>query len=108
MEIELTSQNFEKEVLKSKIPVLVDFWAQWCSPCKMMLPVVEELAKEYEGKIKVGKVNIEKEPDLAQKYSVLSIPTFMIFKKGKVVSSFMGAQAKEKIIEEIEKALASG
>jgi len=107
MEIELTEKNFKKEVLESKIPVLVDFWAEWCPPCKIMLPVVEELAKEFEGKIKVGKVNIEKEPDLAQKFSVLSIPTFKIFKKGKVMAEFTGAQAKEKIVEEIKKALAS-
>lgn len=103
MEIELTDKNFKKEVLESKMPVLVDFWADWCSPCKIMLPVLEEIAKEFEGKIKVGMLNIDENQELASKYSVMSIPSFKIFKGNKIVSEFMGAQPKEKVIEEIEK-----
>lgn len=105
MEIALTSDNFKKEVLNSEIPVLVDFWANWCPPCRMMLPIVDQIAQEFEGKIKVGKINIDQEPKLAQEFSVLSIPTFKIFKKGEVVSEFMGVQAKEKIVEEIKKVI---
>lgn len=94
----VTSKNFEEEVLNSKIPVLVDFWASWCGPCKMMSPVVDEIAKEMEGKAKVCKVNIDDEQDLAVKYGIMSIPTFLIFKDGKVVNSIVGVQDKQKII----------
>jgi len=105
MEIELTDKIFKKEVLESKIPVLVDFWAEWCPPCKMMLSVVDEIAREFEGKIKVGKINVDANQELAGKYSVMSIPTFIIFKDGKNVSRFMGAQPKERVVEEIKRAL---
>lgn len=94
----VTSKNFEEEVLNSNIPVLVDFWASWCGPCKMMSPVVDEIAKEMEGKAKVCKVNIDDEQDLAVKYGIMSIPTFLIFKDGKVVNSIVGVQDKQKII----------
>jgi len=94
----ITSKNFEEEVLNAKIPVLVDFWASWCGPCKMMSPVVEEIAKEMEGKAKVCKVNVDDEQDLAMKYNIMSIPTFLIFKDGKVVNSTLGVQDKEKLI----------
>lgn len=103
MEIELTDKNFEKEVLESKVPVLVDFYSDWCPPCKIMLPVIEEIAEEFEGKIKVGKVNIDENKELVSQYSVMSIPTFIIFKNGDSVSRFMGAQSKERVVEEIEK-----
>ena len=104
-ELILNSNNFEEEVLKSDLPVLVDFWAPWCPPCRMVALVVEEIAKEYEGKIKIGKVNIDQNQELASKYSVMSIPTFIIFKNGESVSRFIGAQSKGKFVEEIEKAL---
>lgn len=91
----ITSQNFEQEVLKSDMPVLVDFWASWCGPCKMMSPVVEEIAKEMEGKAKVCKINVDDEQDLAIRYGIMSIPTFLVFKDGKVVNSTLGVQDKE-------------
>lgn len=94
----ITSKNFNEEVLNSKIPVLVDFWASWCGPCKMMLPVVEEIEKEMEGKAKICKVNVDEERDLAMKYDIMSIPTFLVFKDGKVVNSILGVQDKQKII----------
>lgn len=97
--LELTKDNFKKEVLESEVPVLVDFFAVWCGPCKMMLPIVEELAKEAGGRFKVAKVNVDEANDLAQEYEVMSIPTFIIFKNGKEVGRVMGAQAKEKLLE---------
>ncbi len=100
-EITFTAENFEAET--SGGVVLIDFWAPWCGPCQAMLPVVEELAKEFEGKIKVGKINIDDEPELAQKFGVMSIPTFKILKDGEAVASITGAVVKEKLIEEIEK-----
>jgi len=95
METTFTDQNFEKEVLESKIPVLVDFWAEWCMPCRMVTPIVDELAREFEGKIKVGKLNVDENPQTASKYGILSIPTLMIFKNGEAVSRLMGVQPKE-------------
>ena len=94
----ITSENFEKEVLKSEIPVLVDFWASWCMPCKMMASIVEEIENEMKGKVKVCKVNIDEEADLAMKYSVMSIPTFLVFKEGKVKNKSVGVQDKEELI----------
>lgn len=101
----LNGKNFEEEVLKSEQPVLVDFWAAWCGPCRMVGPTVEQIAKEYNDKIKVGKLNVDEHQEVAAKYGVMSIPTFMIFKKGKTVSQFVGAQPKEKFVEEINKVL---
>ena len=97
-EIKLTKENFENEVMKSQIPVLVDFWATWCGPCRMIAPVVEEIAKEYDGKIKVGKVNVDEEPGLAGQFGVSSIPTLVVIKGGKVENVAVGYRPKEQIL----------
>ena len=102
MEYRFTTENFNSEVVNSDIPVLVDFYADWCGPCKMMGPVVESLAKEYDGRIKVGKVNIDQEPELAQRYGVMSIPYFAFMKNGNVVSDELGAIPKERLVRKIE------
>lgn len=102
-EVIITSSNFEQEVLKSTLPVLLDFWAVWCGPCKVLSPIVEELAVEFEGKLKVGKVNVDEENQLAQQYNIMSIPTLKIFKNGKVVGELIGAAPKATIEAEIKK-----
>lgn len=103
-EQKLTFANFEEEVINSPIPVLVDFWAEWCGPCKMMIPFLEELAKDFEGKpVKIAKCNVDENPDLAQKYEILSIPAFKIFKGGKVIEEFVGAQTKDNLKSKLEK-----
>lgn len=103
MVIELNEQNFEKEVLKSKQPILVDFSAPWCPACKMMEPVIEGLSKEYKGKVIIGHVNVDESEKLAQKYSIMGIPAFLIFKNGKKVDEFKGAHAKENVKEILDK-----
>ena len=105
MELHLTSSSFEQEVYQAEVPVLVDFYADWCGPCKAMAPVVEELAKEYEGKAKVGKINTDENQDIAIEYSVMSIPTFIVFKDGKAVKKMIGMQDKRTLIAAIEEAL---
>ena len=102
MAVVLTKENFEQEVLKADKPVLVDFWAEWCGPCQMMLPVIEELAKEQTD-IKVCKVNVDEQMELARQYRVMSIPTFLVFKNGKIIDQTLGAQPKEKLLELIRK-----
>lgn len=96
-EITLNNANFENEVIKSDLPVLVDFWADWCGPCKALAPIVEEIALEYNGKIKVGKVNVDENNELAAKYNIMSIPTLKIFKNGKIVKELIGAAPKDSI-----------
>jgi thioredoxin 1 len=103
MEIVFADNNFEQEVVKSELPVLVDFWAPWCGPCQMMGPIIEELAKEFSGKVKVGKLNVDENSATAQKYSIMSIPSLKIFKGGQVVKEFIGVQSKETLKEELEK-----
>ena len=105
MEVVLTSGNFEKEVYDSEIPVLVDFYADWCGPCKAMAPVVEELAEEYAGKVKVGKINVDNAMDIATKYRIMSIPTFMVFKGSEAVAKMIGMQDKRVLKEAMDKAL---
>lgn len=104
----LNDQNFEKEVLQSELPTLVDFWAQWCAPCRAVGPVVEELAKDYEGKMRVGKLNVDENGKTASRYNVMSIPTLLIFKKGEVVKAMIGAQSRERFKQQIEEILGSG
>ena len=106
MDYTLNSQNFEEEVLKSKLPVLVDFSADWCGPCKMMAPMIDEFAEEYEGELKVGKINVDQSPDIAQKYKAMSIPMFAFFKNGEVVETAVGALNKAKLQGIIDKVLA--
>lgn len=103
-EITLTSENFEAEVLKSDVPVLVDFWAPWCGPCRMMGPVIEELANESDGSYKVGKINVDDEIELASTYKVMSIPMLAVFKNGAIVEGSVGARPKEEVLEMINKA----
>lgn len=105
MEYKFTSANFENEVLNSEIPVLVDFYADWCGPCKMMAPIVEELAKKYDGKVKVGKCNIDEEDGLARLYRVMSIPTMKVFVKGKEEATIVGAVPQGELEAQIEKVL---
>ena len=99
MEKKFTSENFEAEVLKSEKPVLVDFYADWCGPCKMMSPVVDELADELEGRVKVGKVNVDEEAALALKYQIMSIPTLVVMKNGVFQNKAIGVQTKEEVLE---------
>ncbi|MFI3213468.1 MAG: thioredoxin [Eubacteriales bacterium] len=106
MEMKFKSANFEKEVLNSEIPVVVDFFADWCGPCRMMAPIIEKLAEDYEGKAKIGKLNIDENLELAQKYNVMSIPTIIIFNKGVEVETIVGMVSKNEIIDKIEKVLA--
>lgn len=103
--IELTDLNFENEVLKSDKLVLVDFWAEWCAPCKMIAPIVEEIANEYADRLKVGKLNVDYNPKTAMKYGIMSIPTLMLFQNGRVVEQIVGAMPKRNLLARLEKYL---
>ncbi len=105
MEHSFNEANFKSEVLESKTPVLVDFYADWCGPCKMMGPVVSQVAEKYDGKLKVGKINVDDNPNLAQEYGVMSIPNFKIFKDGKEVLNIVGAVGKPALEQQIESVL---
>lgn len=100
-EIILSKENFEKEVIKSELPVLVDFWATWCGPCRMLAPELEALAKEYDGKVKVAKLNVDDELDIALKYKIDVIPQVFLFKNGEVVAKFVGYGKKEELVEKL-------
>ena len=103
--ITITDDNFEEEVIKSDKPVLIDFWAVWCGPCRMVAPIVEELAMEYEGKVKIGKLDVDSNQQTSIKFGVRSIPTILIFKDGKVKETIIGAVPKKNIVEKINAAI---
>ncbi len=103
--IEITDQNFEEEVLKSDVPVVIDFWAIWCGPCKLIAPIMDELAEEYEGRAKIGKLDVDVNQQTAIKYGVRSIPTVLYFKNGEVVDMVIGARKKEEFKNKLEKLL---
>ncbi len=106
-EVTLDDKNFAEEVEKATIPVVVDFWAPWCGPCKIVGPTIEALAKDYEEKVKVGKLNVDENPETASKYGVMSIPTVFIFKNGQPVKTLVGAQGKESYQKAIDEVLAA-
>lgn len=103
--LEFTDANFKKEVLEAKLPVLVDFWANWCAPCKMLSPVIEELAKEYKDKIKIGKLDVEASPKTATGFGIMSVPTIILFKHGKVMEQLAGVLSKLDLKRKIEENL---
>jgi len=105
MEYTFTTDNFEDEVMKAELPVLVDFYADWCNPCKMMAPVVEKMAEEFEGRVKVGKCNIDENMQLAQRYRVSSIPTLMIFRDGKPAETCVGAMSANALKQKLERSI---
>ncbi|MSS63322.1 thioredoxin [Velocimicrobium porci] len=98
MAIQLTMENWKKEVMESEKPVLVDFWASWCNPCRMLSPVIDEIAKEAGGEYKVGKVNVDEQPELAGQFKIMSIPTLIVFKNGTVIEKSIGVKGKEEIL----------
>ena len=101
MAIAITEANFEETVLKSDKPVIIDFWAEWCGPCRMVAPIIEELAKEYEGKAIVGKCDVDENPEIAAKFSIRNIPTLLFIKNGEQVDKLVGAVPKDKITEKL-------
>ena len=100
--IHLDEKNFKSEVLEASLPVLVDFWAQWCGPCRVLSPIVEEIAQELDGKLKVGKVNVDEAGELAAQYNIMSIPTLLLFKKGEVVNQIVGAMPKDQLLSKLK------
>jgi thioredoxin 1 len=103
--IHLTEENFKTEVLEASVPVLVDFWAEWCGPCKMIGPVIDELASDYDGKVKFGKINVDEQQELASQYGIRAVPTILIFKSGEVVEQVVGLRSKRDLKANLDKYL---
>lgn len=103
MSLKFDEKNFNDEVMKSDMPVIVDFWAEWCGPCHIMSPIIDEVAKEFEGKAKIGKVNVDENQVISSKYGIMSIPTILAFKGGKVVSQLVGARPKKDLVDLVSK-----
>ncbi len=101
MPVKVTTNTFKTEVLESKIPVVVDFWAQWCRPCLMVAPILEEIASEYEGRVKIAKINVDEEPALANQYRIASIPTMLLFQNGEIKNQVIGVMRKEDLIKRL-------
>lgn len=99
--VTITKENYEEEVIKSSVPVLLDFWATWCGPCRMLSPIVDEIANEVEGKAKVGKINVDEQPDLAQQFGIMSIPTLVFMKNGEIVAKEVGVRSKQAILDKL-------
>jgi thioredoxin 1 len=97
MKVEVTTDNFKEEVLQSEVPVLVDFWAEWCMPCKMIAPILDEMSNEYDGRLKIGKLNVDEQGEIAAEYNIVSIPTLLLFSGGEVVNQQIGAVPRPKI-----------
>lgn len=104
--VEFTEENFQQEVLQASTPVLVDLWAAWCGPCRMIAPVVEEMAGKYQGKVKIGKLNVDDHPAIAAQHRVMNIPTLLLFKGGQEIDRLVGVQPKEELVRRIERAVA--
>jgi len=101
--VNLTTETFDNEIKKPGSPILVDFWAEWCGPCRMVAPVLEKLAEEYDGKVRIGKVNVDEQSALASKYGIQSIPTLLLFKEGRVVDQFVGAGGREALAKMVDR-----
>lgn len=105
--IVITDQNFDQEVLQSNLPVLIDFWADWCAPCRIIAPIVEELARDYVGRLKVGKLDVDANPEVSMKYGIRSIPTLLLFRDGRVVEQIIGAVPKRHLLDKVSAHVAS-
>ena len=99
--VTITKENYDEEVIKSSVPVLLDFWATWCGPCRMLSPIVDEIANEVEGKAKIGKINVDEQPDLAQQFGIMSIPTLVFMKNGEIVAKEVGVRSKQAILDKL-------
>ena len=103
--LRFTDKNFQEEVLESELPVFVDFWGSWCPPCKMVEPIIEEMAKDFDGTVKIGKLNVDQNPEIRSKYNISGAPTFILFKEGQVLERVVGVRSKDQLVEMLKKTL---